>query len=251
MTEDHDWERLGSSEPYFAVLTESRFLKENLTPEALDDFYRSGEADVERLVRLAGTVSRDASAPRRALEFGCGAGRMTLAMASRAGFVTGIDASPSLLRLAEEEAARRAISNVRFLRVEELESLDAGTFDFVYSYIVFQHIPVEEGERYLRTLLKLAAPDAIVALHFALSRRGGPVRRFLRMLRTRSRIVHRMVAFLRHERNLPYMQMNPYDRRRIEMILAGEGFRSPLIEATDHGGIDGGIFVAARGAAAR
>lgn len=245
-----DWERLGSLEPYFAVLTESRFLRENITPESLAAFHATGEADVSRIAALATVKSGRPFHPQKALEFGCGVGRLTFPMAARAGKVTGVDAAPSLLEIARADASARGIQNVEFLPVEDLESLEPGTFDFIYSYIVFQHIPTAEGETYLGELLRLAAPDATVALHFTLSRAGGPVRRILRALRGRSRLINRLATLMRRDRNLPYMQMNTYERQRIERMLAGEGFDRPTIEPTEHGGVAGGIFVATRSASA-
>lgn len=245
-----DWERLGSLEPYFAVLTEDRFLRENITPESLAAFHASGEADVSRIAALATMRSGKPFHPRKALEFGCGVGRLTFPMAARAEMVAGVDAAPSLLEIARAEASARGLQNVQFLPVEGLDSLQPGTFDFIYSLIVFQHIPPAEGETYLRELLGLAAPEATVALHFTLSRAGGAVRRILRALRGRSRVIHRLATLARRDRNLPYMQMNVYDRQRIEMLLAGEGFDRPTIEPTEHGGVAGGIFVATRSVSA-
>lgn len=245
-----DWERLGSLEPYFAVLTESRFLRENLSPESLAAFQASGEEDVARIAALATAVEGKPFRPRRALEFGCGVGRLTFPMAARAGTVVGVDAAPSLLGIARAEATRRGVRNVELLLVEDLALLERGTFDLIYSYIVFQHIPPSEGEEYLRELLRLAAPEATVVLHFALSRPGGAVRKALRALRASSRWIHRLGTLVRGDRNLPYMQMNTYERRRIERILAGEGFDRPAIEPTEHGGVLGGIFAATRHSAA-
>lgn len=242
-----DWERLGSLEPYFAVLTENRFLRENITPESLAVFHASGEADVSRIAALATVKAGKPFRPRKALEFGCGVGRLTFPMAARAGTVLGVDAAPSLLEIARTEASARGLQNVEFLPVDDLASLEPGTFDFIVSYIVFQHIPPAAGETYLRELLRLAAPEATVALHFTLSRSGGPVRRILRALRGRSRLIHRLATLVRRDRNLPYMQMNTYERQRIERILADEGFDRPTIEPTEHGGVRGGIFVATRG----
>ena len=241
-----DWDQLGELEPYFSVLTEDRYLKENLTSEALDAFYASGEEDVARLSALASGVTGKPFAPKSALEFGCGVGRLTFAMARRADRVAGIDAAASLLEIAQEQRAARGLENVEFHSVEDLAGLERGAFDFIFSYIVFQHIPTAQGERYLKSLLRLAAPQATVALHFTLARPGGAARRWFRSLRASSRLVHRFASLVKGERALPYMQMNTYDRRRIEAILAGEGFDRTHVEATDHGGVSGGVFVSTR-----
>ncbi|MFA6954688.1 MAG: class I SAM-dependent methyltransferase [Thermoanaerobaculia bacterium] len=245
-TEGCDWERLGALEPYFAVLTETRFLRANLTAESLAAFFASGEADVARLAALAAAESGEDFRPVKALEFGCGVGRLTFPIARRADAVVGVDVAPSLLALAEAEAMERNVRNITLLPVEQLSSLSAGTFDFIYSYIVFQHIPVAIGEKYVTQLLRLATPTATVVLHFALSRPGGIVRRLLRSARAHFPQLHRFANFVEGRRDLPYMQMNTYDTSRIEKILLNAGFRRPRIEVTNHGGIAGGVFVSSR-----
>src|SRR5437588_12845443 len=127
-----DWEEFARREPYFAVLTEARFLRERVD---LDEFYATGEADIARLfadiVRYLGAPF----APRSALDFGCGVGRLTLALTRRVPEVVGCDASETMLRLAQS-----AVPNATFTT-----ELPRRAFDFVCSLIVFQHIPVSEG----------------------------------------------------------------------------------------------------------
>jgi ubiquinone/menaquinone biosynthesis C-methylase UbiE len=241
-----DWERLGSVQPYFAVLTDERFLLENLTPQNLGEFYATGERDVDMLLALASSGREAPLSPRNTLEFGCGVGRLTTALARRSGSVVAVDAAPSMLDLARSAAGAARLGNITFIRSDALGILEAGTFDFICSYIVFQHIPTVEGEAYLRKLLRLAAPTSVVALHFVLRRPGGALRRFLRWMRARSRTVHSIARAIRNERDLPYIQMNEYSRARITRLLGDAGFGAPSIVATDHGGIDGAIFVARR-----
>jgi ubiquinone/menaquinone biosynthesis C-methylase UbiE len=167
-------------------------------------------------------------------------------MARRAGHVTGVDAAESLLELARERAASEGVGNVDFRNVRTLAGLDRARFDLVYSWIVFQHVPVHDGEAYLRILLALTAPGGSALLHFTLSRPGGRMKRLLRRLRGRSRLVHRLVTILRGERDLPYMQMNEYDETRIGVALADAGFEPPQIVPTDHGGIAGALFISRR-----
>jgi SAM-dependent methyltransferase len=237
----NDWDELGAREPYFAVLSQPRFLLDNLDEEALEQFYSTGEEDVERILELAGRP-----AVNRALEFGCGVGRLTIPMSHRVSHVVGLDAAESLLRLARESAASRQIVNAEFRSVELLDGLAEGSFDLVYSYIVFQHIPVRAGENYLRKLLDKTAPGGTAVLHFTTSRAGGAVRRMLRRVRANSRVVHRLASWLRGERDLPYMQMNEYDEARIGKILIEAGFEVPRTVPTDHGGVQGALFVSRR-----
>jgi len=93
-----------------------------------------------------------------ALEIGCGVGRMTKYFAGRFRHVTGLDVSEEMIRQAKENL--QACTSVR-LDVGngvDLSPYPDASFDFVFSYIVFQHIPdlnvtltyVREAGRVLR-----------------------------------------------------------------------------------------------------
>ena len=85
------------------------------------------------------------------LEIGCGMGRMSRYFATRFGHVTGVDVSEEMIQLGR--AALGGMGNVT-LDVgtgTDLSLYDADQFDFVFSYIVFQHIPdASITENYLR-----------------------------------------------------------------------------------------------------
>jgi ubiquinone/menaquinone biosynthesis C-methylase UbiE len=75
------------------------------------------------------------------LEIGCGVGRMTKYFAGRFRHVTGLDVSEEMIRQGRDNLA--TCSNVR-LDVGngiDLSAYPDASFDFVFSYIVFQHIP--------------------------------------------------------------------------------------------------------------
>jgi SAM-dependent methyltransferase len=217
-----DWELFAQREPYFAVLTEERFLRDRVD---VDAFYATGDADVARLFELIGPDFH----PRSALDFGCGVGRLTLALAKRVPEVAGCDASETMLAI-----ARSAVPSATFTA-----QLPDRTFDFIVSLIVFQHIPVAEGEAIVDRLLAMLSPDGVAALHFTFRRSGGALRRLARRVRARLPLVHRVAARLEGDRRgLPYMQMNEYDRAAIL-----RRFRDPLVVPTNHGGIEGAIVI--------
>ena len=43
---DQDWLEYGEFEPYYGVLTHERFLRANLTPDVLEEFWQSGRENV-------------------------------------------------------------------------------------------------------------------------------------------------------------------------------------------------------------
>src|SRR5882762_1792622 len=92
-----DWERFGRDEPYFGVLLDEKFRLRNLTPQALEEFFASGEAHVERVFRTIVRHLDPDFAPATALEFGCGVGRVLVPLARRCPSVVGVDVSASML----------------------------------------------------------------------------------------------------------------------------------------------------------
>ena len=220
----NDWEELARREPHFAVLTNEEFLRERLTPEAIDRFFATGEDDVAFLFDLVGPVQ-----PEVALDFGCGVGRLTRALAKRATHVIGVDVSPTMLALAPK------LPNVTYS--DQLPS----SADFICSLIVFQHIPVTRGYELFRRLLQILRPGGVAAIHFSLWRPGGPFKRLARRIRAASPLIHRMAGG-----DLPYMQINTYNRDKLISIIADEGCAAPRFVDYDQNEVKGAIVLTSR-----
>ena len=100
---DADWRELGATQPYWGVLTHPDYRTENLTPANLEAFYASGGQYIGDVVRsLKAATGKQAGG--RALDFGCGAGRLAEAMTKYARSVTGFDISPGML-----ESSKRSV----------------------------------------------------------------------------------------------------------------------------------------------
>jgi SAM-dependent methyltransferase len=223
-----DWNTLGETQPYFAVLTEDRFLRESMSNEDRNAFFASGEADIAQIFELIDF------APKSALDFGCGVGRLTRALTKRVNRVAGVDAAESMLRLARENVPDASFSS----------TIPNERFDLIVSLIVFQHIPIRRGEALLDELLDHL--DGVAALHFTFRRPGSFFRRVARRIRARVPFVHRIAQRIRDERPMPYMQMNEYDLDRVLAIIRSHGCADPRIIPTNHGGIEGAIVIAER-----
>jgi trans-aconitate methyltransferase len=226
-----DWNALGETQPYFAVLTEERFLSDRMSDDDREAFFASGDADIAFLFDLIPDFT-----PESALDFGCGVGRLTRALAKRVDRVAGIDAAPSMLLLARENVPTATFS----------ATIPDRRFAFIVSLIVFQHIPVRRGEVLLDELLGHLEAGGVAALQFTFRRPGSSLRRLARGVRARLPFVHRIAQRLRGERPMPYMQMNEYDQARVIAAMRRHGCDEPRIIPTNHGGIEGAIVIARR-----
>ena len=126
------------------------------------DFEASGRANYAQLVRPYLPILLRNARPRdcRALEIGCGIGRMTRWFAEDFGEVHGIDIAPEMIAQARVRLAKYPNVTLHTGSGFDLQSLPDGHFDLVFSYIVFQHIPsavvilnyVREAARVLKPL---------------------------------------------------------------------------------------------------
>lgn len=130
-----------------------------------EEFFRSGEQTVMEEVLTDMTNVCQGIWPRRmkVLEIGCGAGRVTRALADVFGEVHGIDVSGEMIRQARQALAGRSNVFLHRNNGQDLSVLPPGVqFDFAFSSIVFQHIPSRAViENYAREVHRLLRPGAL------------------------------------------------------------------------------------------
>ena len=125
-------------------------------------WFRSGAHDVARLAD--GFCAEQGLDPARArmLEIGCGAGRMTRAFAARFARVDALDVSDEMLARARVLLADCPNVTWRHGNGVDLTPYEDDTFDFVFSYIVFQHIPdAKIVLGYVREIARVLRPGGI------------------------------------------------------------------------------------------
>ena len=232
---DADWRELGATQPYWGVLTHPDYRTENLTPANLEAFYASGDTYVGDIVRRL-KVATGRQAAGRALDFGCGAGRLTEAMAAYA-TVTGYDISPGMLTEARKRGGKATY----------VDALPDGPFDWINSFIVFQHIPPERGLALIEDLLTRLAPSGLVSLHVTIWREAHLKPAEARGLR---RLLHPLLHRWRLAR-LPKgaIRMYDYDLSQVVERLHRAGIGELTLVPTDHGGHHGVILLGWRAAA--
>jgi SAM-dependent methyltransferase len=156
-----DWTTLGAEDPLWAV---------DVAPGTrggkwdVDAFLEVGRQDVEsareQLRGLGLPTSWD-----RVLDFGCGAGRLSQALAAHAGAVVGLDVSPPMLEKAR--GLDRTGGRVSFVLNEDpdLRAFPDGSFDLVYTMRVMQHLPRPVLETYLQEFVRVLRPGGVAVVH--------------------------------------------------------------------------------------
>ncbi len=143
----------------------ARYYVNTATAEWTDeDFFATGERTVadEILTDLVNVCQGKPAKDLRVLEIGCGAGRVTRALANLFGEVHGVDVSGEMVRQAKLALRDRPNAFVYQNNGKDLTVVPEVEFDFAFSSIVFQHIPSREIiENYVREVSRLLRPGAL------------------------------------------------------------------------------------------
>src|SRR5687768_14929346 len=193
--DDSRWEELARQEPYFPLLADGNTV-------ATDVFFKTGEDDLSALLAAMSTLfSRDMQLDS-VLDFGCGAGRLTLPLARRAAHVVACDIAPTMLSHARQNAERAGLHNITFRLCDEVTaSVDA--FDFVCSLLVFQYIAPSVGYALISALAQRLRRDGVAAIQLRLYGTG-KLHRFASFTRARCRFA-----------SLPFTQIQRYEERLV------------------------------------
>jgi len=118
---------------------------------------------------LVGELKRLPAIPfgrtRRALEIGCGPGRLMRPMSQYFGQIYGVDVSDAMVAMAREKLYDIPHAFPHAISGSDLKLFPDRHFDFVYSYAVFQHIPSAEVVfSYLRETVRVLRPGGVARL---------------------------------------------------------------------------------------
>ncbi|HEX6813987.1 MAG TPA: class I SAM-dependent methyltransferase [Planctomycetota bacterium] len=153
-----NWENLGRTDPMWAILTDPSKAGGKWDDAA---FFKTGEDDIAWLGSWLGLHGIDV--PKgEALDFGCGIGRLTQALAPHFTTVTGVDVSAPMIELAIRK--NRHAERVRYVcnPRPDLAAFADGSFAFVASIIVLQHMRKDYALGYLREFLRVLRPGGLL-----------------------------------------------------------------------------------------
>lgn len=240
----HNWKQFGKEDPYYGVLSEEKYKSRNITEEGLSDFFTSGESFVREteasVLQLFGRSLANCSI----LDFGCGVGRLAIPFAHYSSQnVLGLDVSPDIIEKAAEHKQALNISNLELRSFDGITLPDLPKFDFVNSYIVFQHIEPALGFPLLRQLLDLLEEGGIMQVQITYGHHLPPIKYWNFFLRGKFTPYNYIYSSIKNGRlgAEPVMQMNHYPPRKL-FDLFSEYSRSVHVEFTDHAGHLGAFY---------
>jgi SAM-dependent methyltransferase len=259
---DEAWEEWAIQDPYYSVLTDPKFRKKALTPQALEEFFASGEVHVKQVMDICRQRLNPDFAPQRVLDFGCGVGRLLIPFCAIAKEVVGTDISSTMLAKARSNCDERFLSNISLLQSDDTLSAVKGQFDLVHTAIVLQHVEIARGRQLFLELIRRIRPGGCGAIHItfawdAHAENYGqlpqplPPARDDSLLAAAKTLARQLIKPLRRTLAAPpaqppgldpEMQMNFYNLSELFFILHQVGVGRVHTEITDHGGALGSFL---------
>ncbi len=155
-----DWQRLGADDPLWAV-----YVAPGTRGGRWDvaDFLATGRREVDavlgRLDRLGLHYERGA-----VLDFGCGVGRLSNALATHFDEVVAVDVAPAMVERGRE--LDRSGGRIRWVlnTDPDLRAHADGSVDVAYSSLVLQHLPPDLATGYLREMVRVLRPGGLAVV---------------------------------------------------------------------------------------
>jgi SAM-dependent methyltransferase len=211
------WDRQAHSDPMWAILTDPA--KASGRWDA-DEFFATGVREVGAFMEQAKALRVPASR-RTALDFGCGIGRLSQALAEHFDQVYGVDISPKMIELANtHNRHNRKGARVEYLcnPAGDLSHFADGSIDMIYSWITLQHVRPRDARRCISEFLRVLAPGGLLLFQYP----SKPIR-----LRYR---LGRWTALLSRPRP---MYMNGMNRKQVVGLLERGGGRVLRVQQDD------------------
>ena len=227
-----EWDEIGRLDALWGILSDPA--KQHGRWD-LDEFLATGREEVEAVLETGMRWSlperRD-----RALDFGCGVGRLTRALAAHFGSATGVDISEVMVSRARALHADTPACAFEILGDGGLAVFPDRCFDCIYSRIVLQHIPDRLAtEAYLREFVRLLRVGGLLVFQLPASL---PPRRRLQLrprLYGRLRSIGVPESFLYRRLGLHPIRMRSIPEADVVQLLTAAGAAMLDIERTEVG----------------
>jgi 2-polyprenyl-3-methyl-5-hydroxy-6-metoxy-1,4-benzoquinol methylase len=250
---DRAWEDWGSVDPLYAILTDPKY-RHGGGDRA--EFLATGAEFAASVVGQCDALSL-AQSRRRALDFGCGVGRVTAPLSETFAEVVGLDISESMVSTARRLHADRPNCTFEVQRTSDLRQYADGTFDFVLCVLVLQHMSSREAILgYLAEFSRVLRPGGALVVQLpsvvpappapdgwrTRAGRRSRAATFLRRLGVSPQVLYRRLDWV------PEMTMTAVPDAMTRSTLAAGG--TPVVFTTppdiDRGGTESCIYFATR-----
>lgn len=211
-----NWEAFGETDPLWSILTHPA-KKDNKWDE--EEFFQTGIRAINQLLKRTRNNLKIPFSNRKALDFGCGVGRCTQALANHFDEVVGIDIADSMIKLAKHYNSFP--DRVDYLQTADpqLALLASESFSFIYSHITLQHIHPRYSKMYLKSFIRILEPGGILYFQLPSAPPKSLAGTLYKVLPAGILNLYRKIKYGKS----PVMEMHYIDAKELEQHFQGAG----------------------------
>lgn len=230
------WDEWGKRDPFAAILTPV------WDEGKANEFFETGVREIEEVMKHVETIETkfsDTCIPRKkALDFGCGIGRLAQALAGYFDEVHGVDIAPSMIDQANRYNSQGDRCKYHLNVSDSLDPFPDDMFDFIYSSVVLMHMETKYARVYVQELLRVLSPGGLLMFQYLSrpklnpSEGGSPSKVIKHLVKTTiPEVLVHSVRKMRYERlrqktNEPVIEMYWMKRKKVERFLEKIGART-------------------------
>lgn len=152
-----NWDKFGKTDALWSIITapSKRGGKWNA-----DEFFATGCREIAVVMTYVQSLGV-ALNKGRALDFGCGVGRLTQALCGHFAACDGVDIAPSMIKLARRYNKFGGKCCYHLNEASNLSLFADNSFDFIYSSVTLQHMRPDYSAAYLKEFLRVLVPGGL------------------------------------------------------------------------------------------
>jgi SAM-dependent methyltransferase len=205
-----NWDGLAKLNPTWAILTERNDWD-------INEFFHTGCIYISKILNHIKSRGYNLNCGK-ALDFGCGMGRLTQALSQRFNNVIGVDISPTMVELANKYNKYKEKCQYIINNGDDLKQLGNSSFDFIISHITLQHIQPIYAIKYILEFLRILAQGGILVFQLPSRLALCNVKNFI--INYSPNVLLRIYRSIRNYNNLsPRMEMYMIKEKKILNIL--------------------------------
>ncbi|MGH9512037.1 MAG: class I SAM-dependent methyltransferase [Terriglobales bacterium] len=209
-----NWEGLANIDPLWAICTDPGKRAEKWDPR---DFFQSGTNEIARVLTHVRSLGVHPDPNGKALDFGCGVGRLTQALSQHFSECYGVDISPTMVRMAGDFHKQNPRCTFFVNQSDDLQRFPDEDFSFIYTSIVLQHIKTKYAERYLEECVRVLKPGGIFVFQVPDRNATG----ILRRIKNRVRLPEQDRGIVGNGESRFRMEMHCIPEARVRQVLSG------------------------------
>jgi ubiquinone/menaquinone biosynthesis C-methylase UbiE len=180
-----NWEGLAQADPLWAICTDPSKRNSQWTKE---DFFATGRKEIDAVLGYAASIGVCIDKSLPALDFGCGVGRLTRAMAEYFPECCGVDISPTMISMAQDLNRDRPQCYFQLNEDTRLKRLPDNYFGFIYTSLVLQHIAPSCSHQYILEFMRVLKPGGVLIVQVPETLRASSLTKVRIRLALRSRL---------------------------------------------------------------